>query len=189
MALPFGTGLAAKLVARRQRVINRGTTTATTTTTANNPPGSAAGGGFSSGPVPFSQTRAGLLFADETQRNLLTIGRENAESLARKKQADDLILQAGEQKFQERQLQRRLDDEQRVRTEERERVRQSNINQLKIERQGTFSALMKSGDQARAVIFALGFGPENDVFDVRARALGTTVQELRGAQALRTTTQ
>jgi hypothetical protein len=49
--------------------------------------------------------------------------------------------------------------------------------------------LMASGDQARAVIFALGFGPENDIFDVRARQLGTTVQELKGAQELRTTTQ
>ena len=175
--------------ARASVVARRAAVTTTTTTTAKDPPGSAASGGFSIGPVPFSQTEAGLRAADATQRALLTIQRQNAEALARKQHADDLVLQADEQRFVARQLQKRLDDEARVRAEERERVRKSNINQLRIERQGTFSALMKSGDQARAVIFALGFGPENDVFDVRARALGTTVQELRGAQALRTTTQ
>ncbi len=140
-------------------------------------------------PVPFSQTEAGLRFAAKTQRDLLTVQRENAAALARKKQADDLILLAADQKFEAAQLQKRLDDEAKVRAEERERARKANINQLRIERQGTFSTLMKSGDQARAVMFALGFGPENDIFDVRARALGTTVRELKGAQALRTTTQ
>ena len=146
-------------------------------------------GGGGGGPVPFSQTEAGLRFAATTQRDLLTVQRQNAEALAKKQQADDLILLAADQKFEAAQLQKRLDDEARVRAEERERVRKSNINQLRIERQGTFSALMQSGDQARAVMFALGFGPENDIFDVRARALGTTVRELKGAQALRTTTQ
>jgi hypothetical protein len=48
---------------------------------------------------------------------------------------------------------------------------------------------VKSGDQVRAVIFALGFGPENDAFDARARSLGTTIQELKGARQLETTTE
>ncbi len=175
-----------RILEQRRRVTG-GTTT--TTTTGQIPPRSAAGGGFSAGPVAFSQTRAGLIFADETQRGLLTVQRENAQALARQQHRDDLVLQASEQKFQAGQLQKRLDDEAKVRAEERERARKANINQLRVERQGTFAALLKSGDQARAVIFALGFGPDNDVFDVRARALGTTVQELKGAQALRTTTQ
>jgi hypothetical protein len=38
-------------------------------------------------------------------------------------------------------------------------------------------------------MFALGFGPENDAFDVRARALGTSIQELKGAPQLRITTE
>ncbi len=176
-----------RILEQRRRVTSGGTTT--TTTTGQIPPGSAAGGGFSAGPVAFSQTRAGLIFADETQRSLLTVQRENAQALARQQHRDDLVLQASEQKFQAGQLQKRLDDEAAVRAEERARARKANINQLRVERQGTFAALRKSGDQARAVIFALGFGPDNDVFDVRARALGTTVQELKGAQALRTTTQ
>ncbi|KKK47275.1 hypothetical protein LCGC14_3156860, partial [marine sediment metagenome] len=153
------------------------------------PPTSAAGGGFSTAPVAFSQTEAGLRFADETQRRLLTIQSQNAEALARQQHADDIFLQGEEQKFVAAQLQKRLDDEAIVREDERKRVRIANINQLKIERQGTFSALIKSGDQVRAVIFGLGLGPDNDTFDVRARALGTTVQELRGARGLKGTTQ
>jgi hypothetical protein len=38
-------------------------------------------------------------------------------------------------------------------------------------------------------MFALGFGPENDAFDVRARSLGTTIRELKGARALEATTE
>lgn len=142
-----------------------------------------------SAPVPFSQTQAGLVFGAEQQRQLLTIQRANAASLARRQQADALIRQQREQVFQQQQLQRRIDEERRIRAQERERVRQANISQLRAERQSAFVQLVRSGDQARAVIFALGFGPENDAFDVRARSLGTTIKELRGAQELRTTTQ
>ena len=38
-------------------------------------------------------------------------------------------------------------------------------------------------------MFALGFGPENDVFDLRAQGLGTTVKELAGARELEATTE
>jgi len=38
-------------------------------------------------------------------------------------------------------------------------------------------------------MFALGYGPENDIFDLRAKQLGTTIKELQGAQELRATTQ
>ncbi|KKL57660.1 hypothetical protein LCGC14_2233160, partial [marine sediment metagenome] len=102
-----------RILEQRRRVTSGGTTT--TTTTGQIPPGSAAGGGFSAGPVAFSQTEAGLRFADTTQRSLLTIQRENAAALARQQHADDLVLQAGEQKFQAGQLQKRLDDEAVVR--------------------------------------------------------------------------
>ena len=180
--------LVQRLLARRRAV----TTRTSTTTTGQIPPGSAASGGFSIGPVPFSQTEAGLRAADATQRALLTIQRENAEALARQQHADDLVLQEGEQKFVADQLKQSLADAAVVREEERARVRESNINQLRIERQGTFSALMKAKDPARAVLFGLGFGPENDVFDARARALGTTIDEIKGvsrAKFGRTSTQ
>jgi hypothetical protein len=100
-----------------------------------------------------------------------------------------LIRQKREQAFEQRQLERRLAAERRIRAEERERQRRANIAQLRVERQSYFGELMRAGDQARAVMFALGYGPENEAFDVRARSLGTSVRELRGAQALRRTTQ
>ena len=148
-----------------------------------------AGGAGGAGPVPFSQTRAGLIFSGQQSRELLTIQSQNAATLARQQQEDDLFLQGREQTFQRQQLDTRIAEERRIKADERARAKAANINQLRVERQGVFSSLMKSGDQARAVIFALGFGPENDVFDVRAQALGTSVKELKGAQALRATTQ
>ena len=182
----FDTGYTQRLINRQRRVTKKTTTTQTDDTLPVMPDDDGGGG---AGPVPFSQTRAGLIFAGQQQRQLLAIDRTNAQALARQRQRDALVIQQQEQAFQKQQLARRLAEEARIRVEERERRRQANINQLRTERQSTFSQLMKSGDQARAVIFALGYGPENDTFDVRARALGTTVQELRGAQELRTTTQ
>ena len=188
MTLPFAAGLVGRLITERTRAISsRPTTSTTRATRADAPPRGGAGGG--SGPVPFSQTRAGIIFSGQQQRESLTIQRQNAEALARQQHRDDLVLQASEQKFVADQLKQRLADEAKVRAEERERTRQSNISQLRVERQGTFAQLMKQGDQARAVMFALGYGPENDAFDVRARSLGTTVGALKGAQALRTSTQ
>lgn len=140
-------------------------------------------------PTPFAQTQAGLIFASEQERQSLGIQRANQEALVRQQQANALIIQQQEQTFQTQQLERRLGEERKVRAEERERLRQSNITQLRAERLGAFSQLMQSGDQVRAVLFALGFGPENDAFDVRARSLGTSIQELKGAQELRGTTQ
>ena len=146
-------------------------------------------GGSGGGPTPFSQTQAGIVFAAEQQRQSLLIQRQNAAALARQQQRDDLVIQAREQKFLTDQLNKRIAEERRVRAEERERERQANIAQLRVERQSTFAQLLSSGDQARAVMFALGFGPENDIFDVRARQLGTTVRELRGARQLERTTE
>ena len=139
--------------------------------------------------MPFSQTRAGIEFAAQQERQRLTIQRQNEQAVARQRQRDVLIRQQREQAFQRQQLARRLAEEARIRAETRERERQANIGQLRIERQGTFVQLMKSGDQARAVMFALGFGPENDTFDVRARSLGTTITELKGARQLEATTE
>lgn len=140
-------------------------------------------------PTPFAQTRAGLTFAAEQQRLLLGVQRESQEALLRQQQRQGLVLQQQEQRFQQQELDRRLAAERAIRVKERERVRQANISALRAERQDIFSQLMTSGDQVRAVLFALGLGPLNDAFDVRARALGTTVRELGGAQELRRTTQ
>lgn len=167
----------------------RATRTATTTTTTTAPPPPPRTTTSTTSPTPFSQTQAGLTFAAEQERQSLLIQRQNAEELARQQQRDALIRQQREQAFQTKELNRRFAEEGRIRAEERERTRQANITQLRAERQGAFSQLMKSGDQVRAVIFALGFGPENDAFDARARSLGTTIQELKGARQLESTTE
>lgn len=153
------------------------------------PPPPPTPGGYSAGPTPFAQTQAGLVFAAEQQRQALGVQRANQAILARQQQANALVIQQREQTFQQQQLQRRMAEERRVRAEERERLRQSNIRQLRVERQTAFAGMLKSGDQVRAVMFALGYGPENDAFDVRARGLGVAIKELRGAQELRVTTQ
>ena len=173
----------------QRRTVARRTTPSTTTRvrpppTPPPPPPPAS----TRGPTPFSQTRAGVVFRAEQDRQSLAIQRQNAEALARQKQRDDLVIQAQDQKFIADQLDKRLADEAKIRAEERERTRQANISQLRVERQSEFSQLLSSGDQVRAVLFALGVGPENDTFDVRARALGTTIQELKGARQLGRTT-
>ena len=175
-----------RILAERQRLATSGTTATTTTTALPPPPPSGGGGG---GPTPFSQTQAGIVFGAEQERQSLLIQRQNAEALARQQQRNALIVQQREQAFQKQQIERRFGEERRIRVEERERERQANIKQLRVERQSTFAQLLKSGDQARAVMFALGFGPENDVFDVRARSLGTTIRELKGARQLEATTE
>jgi hypothetical protein len=181
MALP---GISIADILKEQEATLKGVTT---TTTVKAPPPVDEGG--TSGPTPFAQTEAGLVFRAEQERQSLLIQRTNAEELARIQQRDALIRQQQEQEFQTNALNRRFAEEGRIRAEERERTRQANISQLRAERQGAFSQLMKSGDQVRAVIFALGFGPENDAFDARARSLGTTIQELKGARQLEATTE
>ncbi len=182
-----------RILALRRGLTGRTTLTPRTTprtkTFTPAPPPLPIGGGGGGGPTPFSQTRAGVVFQAEQQRQALAIQRENAAALARRQQRDNLIRQQKEQEFQRQQLQRRIAEERRIQAETRERERQANISQLRVERQGTFAQLLQSGDQARAVMFALGFGPENDAFDVRARSLGTTVRELKGARALETSTE
>ena len=163
--------------------------TQTTTTPTGTIPTVPEGTSGTTSPTPFSQTQAGLTFAAQQQKSLLTIQAENAADLARQQQRNALAIQLKEQAFQRQQLNRRIGEERRVRAEERERQRQADIRQLRAERQDVFSQLILAGDQARAVIFALGFGPENDVFDVRARQLGTTIRELRGARQLEATTE
>lgn len=164
-------------------------TSAQTFQTVRAPPPIDGGGGGGTAPTPFSQTQAGLTFAATQQQQLLAIQRESAEALARRQQVNALIIQRQEQAFQREQLQRRFDEERKVRADERERTRQANIRTLRVERQQAFSQLLASGDQVRAVMFALGFGPENDVFDLRAKGLGTTINELKGARALERTTE
>ncbi len=182
-----------RLLARRRRTVSSTTSRQVTPRTdprrakAPPPPLPTTGGG--GGPTPFLQTRAGILFSDRLRRDADIASAAEADERARIQHIRDLAIQKDEQAFQTKVINDRIAADAKIREDERKRVRAANINQLKTERQGTFAALMKSGDQARAVIFALGFGPENDVFDVRARALGITVDELKSAQALRTTTQ
>jgi hypothetical protein len=177
------------ILAERRRLARRQAAPVPAPAPALPPPPAPGGGGGGGGPTPFSQTQAGVVFAAEQQRQALAIQRQNAAALARQQQRDALIRQQREQVFQQQQLAQRIAEERRIQAEERERTRQANIAQLRTERQSTFASLRKSGDEVRAVLFGLGLGPESDIFDVRARQLGTTVRELRGAQELRTTTQ
>ncbi len=154
----------------------------TTTGDVKDPP---SGGGGGAGPVPFSQTRAGLIFAGQQSRELLTIQRQDAVTLAKQQDVDARARDTISRNFERAQLQSRIDADAKARADERARERVIAVNQLRAERQGVFSQLMKSGDQARAVIFGLGFGPDNDVFDARARALGTTTDEIQGVSRAR----
>ena len=151
------------------------------------PPPRPSGG--AAAPTPFAQTKKGLIFAAEQERQLLAASRVSAEELERVRQRNALILQQREQAFETKQLAKRLAEERKVRAEERERLRQANIRQLRVERQMAFVEMVKSGDVVRAVMFARGFGPENDAFDVRARGLGTTVKSLKGARGFERTTE
>ncbi len=175
------------LAERRDLAERTGVSTPQTGTTVDAPP--LLDGAGTSGPTPFSQTQAGLTFSAEQERQSLLIQRQNAEELARVQQRDALIRQQQEQAFQTQQLNRRFAEEGRIRAQERERTRQANISQLRVERQSVFAQLIANKDEVRAIIFALGFGPENDAFDARARSLGTTIQELKGARQLETTTE
>ncbi len=195
MALP-GISIA-RILAERRAVARRnfGTTAGRTQAAAAQvesgarPPPDVTGTGGGGGPTPFLQTRAGITFADQLRRDADIAAAAETDERARIQHIRNLELQQGDQAFELKVIEDRIAEDARVSAEERERVRTANINQLRVERQGTFSTLMRSGDQVRAVLFALGFGPENDVFDVRARSLGTTVQELKGARGLKGTTQ
>ena len=150
------------------------------------PPPPGGGGG---GPVPFSQTKAGLEFAHQTSLSAIRERARVDRELADKRAENDEFLQRREQKFlrDEAKEQRKRDDD--IRREELQRQKDEKINTLKIERQSIFSQLLTSGDDVRAVLFALGFGPESDTFDVRAQALGVTLGELKGARGLERTTE
>ena len=140
-------------------------------------------------PVPFSQTQAGLAFVNQQQLGLLEIQRQNEENLARQQQRNTLEIQAREQTFIAREAERQRAEQGKIRREELARQKQESLNQLQLDREQTFADLMKSGDQVRAVLFASGFGPESQLFDVRARQLGTSLKALRGAKQLEQTTE
>lgn len=171
------------------RAIELGRQQAARVEAASIPPVPPGGGGGAAGPTPFAQTKGGLIFRAEQDRQLLAAQRVSAQELERVRARNALIYQQREQAFETKQLDKRLAEERKVRAEERERVRQSNIRQLRVERQTAFVEMVKSGDVVRAVMFARGFGPENDAFDVRARGLGTSVKALRGARRFERTTE
>lgn len=151
------------------------------------PPPALAGGGAP--PVPWAQTKAGMDYAHEQQLAAQAAQQKRDAALARKQHLQALARQQAEQAFLAREAERQRAEERRIRAAELARIREENINRLRLERQETFAGLMASGDTVRAVLFAAGYGPESDVFDVRARQLGVTQQELKGASALRTQTE
>jgi hypothetical protein len=69
-----------------------------------------------------------------------------------------------------------------------EERRQENIRTLRGERQSSFVDLL-GRNQARAVLFALGLGPQADIFTARAKGLETTLTPLRGARELESETE
>lgn len=62
-----------------------------------------------------------------------------------------------------------------------EAQRQAQLAELKQQRQAQFVDLM-GRDPVRAVLFALGMGPEADQFNVAAKQLGMTLDPMEGAQ-------
>ena len=76
-------------------------------------------------------------------------------------------------------------EEMRQQLEER---RQSDIRGLRGERQSRFVDLI-GRDQARAVLFALGLGPQADIFTARASQLESTLPALKGARTLELETE
>ena len=153
------------------------------------PPSGTGGSTGYTQPVPFSQTEKGLAFANQQQLGILTIQRQNEEALIRQQQKNALEIQAREQAFISREAERQRAEQGKIRREELARQKQESLNQLQLDREQTFADLMKSGDQVRAVLFASGFGPEHQLFDVRARQLGTTLKALTGAAQLEKTTE
>ena len=69
-----------------------------------------------------------------------------------------------------------------------EERRQSDIRGLRSERQSRFVDLI-GRDQARAVLFALGLGPQADIFTARASQLESTLPALKGARTLELETE
>ena len=69
-----------------------------------------------------------------------------------------------------------------------EERRQSDIRGLQGERQSRFVDLI-GRDQARAVLFALGLGPQADIFTARASQLESTLPALKGARTLELETE
>jgi hypothetical protein len=62
-----------------------------------------------------------------------------------------------------------------------EAQRQAQLAELKQQRQSTFVDML-GRDPVRAVLFALGLGPEADQFNISAKQLGETLQPMEGAQ-------
>lgn len=73
-------------------------------------------------------------------------------------------------------------------TQNREQERQVQAANLQAQRQQTYVELM-GRDPARAILFALGYGPEHDTFSTEAKRLGITLQPLIGAAESQKTTQ
>ncbi len=170
---------------RARETERRRRTTRTTTTTTQDP--TRGGGGF--GPTLFSQTEAGLAAQQASSLRLLEIQRVNQETIDRRQQRNSLALQASEQAFLVKEAARQRTEDAAIRRKELARQRTESINALKVEREGIFSQLIKSGDQVRAVLFALGFGPESDQFTTRAQALDVRLNPLKGARKLETSTE
>jgi hypothetical protein len=68
----------------------------------------------------------------------------------------------------------------RERQREQHRAMVAERNRLKAQRQATFVEMM-GRDPVRAVLFAMGIGPEADRFNTQMKSIGATVKPLRGA--------
>ena len=115
-----------------------------------------------------------------SQAQEIAVARENARLQA---EAD-----AAQRSFQAQQdaIQRQfLQDQEAQQRAQELKVQTAN---LQAQRQQTYVELL-GRDPARAILFALGYGPEHDVFTTEAQRLGITLQPLAGAAQGEQTTE
>jgi hypothetical protein len=123
-----------------------------------------AGGG--GGGIPFGSTQAGI------QEEARLVTEENARQRAFQAEQDRLQREFAEQQEAQR----------------REAERQAKFADLQTQRQAMYVDLI-GRDPARAVLFALGYGPEHDTFSTQAQQLGLTLTPLAGSAETQKTTQ
>lgn len=121
----------------------------------------------------------------------MALARENARLAAESDAASNAF------KAEQDRIQRSWDRDQAVlmaqdaaRREEMQRQadREAQAANLQAQRQQTYVDLL-GRDPARAILFALGYGPEHDVFSTQAKKLGITLPPLIGAAESQKTTQ
>lgn len=89
--------------------------------------------------------------------------------------------------FEEEQNRKQREFQAEQERQRRELERQAQLRDLQNQRQAQYVDLI-GRDPARAVLFAMGIGPEADKFNVMAKSLGATVKPLAGAEQQAQTT-